>query len=270
MTRLWQTLLGTLIISCLACGDSGSGGTGHDGGVGLDGGEMVLDGPISPADLPLPPPDQAVPGIDQAPAGIDQAPAVDLGTMKLDAGADADVRAADTLAVTDVPVQPDLLATPDLLVKQDVTSGPDLRVPPDLPQTQDLRPPADLPLALDVSSQTDIAPAPDTSTGIDATAVVDTGGDTAPQILWPDKLTYSPGEQLTAHFTNGSTDSAAWIGIFPVAAGDNAYRDYEYTGGATSGTVVLHVPGTPGTYDLRMFQDIGYTRIATSVPFVVQ
>ena len=274
MMKLWQTLLGTLVVSSLACGgSSGSGGTGHDGG--LDGGETLLDGATAVIDQALlAAVDQAVSGIDQATPAIDQAPAVDLGTVKLDGGTDADVRASDTLIEPDVPSQPDLAGPPDVFVKQDVTPGPDLRVPPDapadvpsapdVPTTSDLRPPADLTPALDLPDKTETPPALDTSAGIDTT-----GGDSTPQILWPDKLTYSPGEQLTANFTNGSTDTNAWIGIFPVGAGDDAYRDWAYTAGATSGTMILHVPGTPGTYELRMFQDSGYTRIATSVPFTV-
>jgi hypothetical protein len=129
MTRLWQTLLGTLIISGLACGDSGLSGIRRDGGGGLDGSQTGLDGPMVEPDLPVVSPDLAAPALDQSPAAIDQAPAADLGTVKLDAAADADVLPADV--TPDVPVQPDL-ARPDLFVKRDL-------VPPDLP-TRDLRP----------------------------------------------------------------------------------------------------------------------------------
>jgi hypothetical protein len=259
MTRLWQILLGTLIISSLACGGPSPSSDG-----GRDGGGTSLDAPAPFTDLALPAVDQAAPAIDQAPAAIDQAPALDVGTVKRDT-ANADVAVSDTLAPPDVPTQPDLTPMPDLFVKRDL--GPDLPLPQDLAPGPDL--PQDLPPAVDLAidtSRPDTRPAPDT--GID-TGAVDTTPDTTPKVA-PNKLTYVGGEQLTATYSNGSSDPNAWIGIYPVGGANGAYRDYDYTGGATSGTVILHVPATPGTYELRMFKDIGYVPLATSVPFTVQ
>jgi hypothetical protein len=129
MKRLRQTLLGTLVISGLACGDSGPRGTRHDGGGGLDGNPTGLDGPIVEPDLPMVSPDLPASALDRSPAAIDQAPAADLGTVKLDAAADADALPADVMP--DVPAQPDL-AGPDLFGKRDLR-------PPDLLPTRDLR-----------------------------------------------------------------------------------------------------------------------------------
>lgn len=226
--------------------------------------------------------DVATSGFDQANAAVDQAPFVDQGKVKLDAGADMDVHTSDTLALPDLSVQPDLTGTPDGLVRADVTSSPDLLVMSDLLSIQDLSPSRDLPSTQDMWPTADSFPAPDaanqtdtltlldTSTVIDTSGAVETGDDATAPMVWPDKLTYSAGEKLTAHFTNGSTDTTAWIGIFPVGASDTAYRDWDYTGGIPVGTVILYVPGTAGTYELRMFNDSTFSRAATSVPFVVQ
>ncbi len=268
MTKLWQTLLGTLVISSLACGDgSSTSGPGHDGGGGLDGTVAVADGAPAAMDLAPGAIDQATSGLDLATAAVDQAPGVDQVTVAPDAA--ADVRLADV--APDMPMQPDLYQAPDLFVKKDLPPGPDLYLAPDVPQTQDLRPPADVTVVLD-ASQTDLPPAQDTSPGLDTSSGIDGTGavDGELQVLWPDKLIYGPGEQLTAGFNDGSPDASAWIGIFQVGAADTAYQEWAYTGGATSGTVLLHVPETPGAYELRMFQDGGYTRIATSLPFAVQ
>ena len=174
--------------------------------------------------------------------------------------------------IPDVPMQTDLPGSPDVLVTTDLSVTPDL--PPaldlspglDSPPVLDSAPLLDVSVTPDVSAKLDSPPTLDTSAGIDATAAV----DTVPQMLAPDKLIYAPGAQLTATYNNGSTDTTAWIGIFPVGAADTAYRDWDYTDGATSGTMVLNVPATPGTYELRMFADNGYTRIATSTPFTVE
>lgn len=277
MMKLWQTVLGTLMVTSLACGGgSGSGGPGHDGGLS-DGGGTFLDGAASNVDVAPSAVDQATSAVD-ATVRLDQASAVDQGAVGLDSGADADVLGPDSPTTPDVPMQTDLPATPDLPVKNDLPLGPDVVVPTDLPpkldlpldqpSTQDLVPLVDVSVTVDVSGQAETPPSLDTLSEIDTTAI-DSGSDLTPQILWPDKLTYSPGEQLTANFTNGSTDSGAWIGIFPIAGADTAYRDWDYTGGDTEGTVILYVPSTAETYNLRMFADNGYTKIATSVPFTV-
>jgi hypothetical protein len=73
-----------------------------------------------------------------------------------------------------------------------------------------------------------------------------------------------------------------WIGIFPAGAPDNGYGSYVYTSSAASpctlapgpavratGTCGVVVPSTPGTYELRLFANNGYTRLGTSSPFTI-
>lgn len=58
-----------------------------------------------------------------------------------------------------------------------------------------------------------------------------------------------------------------WIGLYVVGAADESYVTYLYTNGKTSGSVgSLTIPQTtePGTYELRLFSNNGYTRLATS------
>jgi hypothetical protein len=270
-TRLWKTLLGSLVASCLACGGGGSGsGTTNDGG-GLGDGAGAIDVLLASPDLTMASVDQAAATMDQAPASVDQTVAsVDLGSPQPDAG--PDLPAADAQVVPDVPMQMDLAGTPDALVNTDVSASPDLPPALDLSPVLDSAPVLDSPPVFDVSVTPDLSAKMDAPPMLDTTAEIDAlaAVDTVPQMLAPDKLTYAPGSQLTATFNNGSTDTTAWIGIFPVGAANTAYRDWDYTDGATSGTMILHVPGTPGTYELRMFADNGYTRIATSVPFTVE
>jgi hypothetical protein len=46
---------------------------------------------------------------------------------------------------------------------------------------------------------------------------------------------------------------------------------WRYTTGTASGNVPLTIPGSlaPGTYELRIFANEGYTRLGTSNTFVV-
>jgi hypothetical protein len=58
--------------------------------------------------------------------------------------------------------------------------------------------------------------------------------------------------------------SSDWIGLYKSGAPDNAYLAWIYTGGGSSGTKAFPIPrGIPGgDYELRMFSNNGYTRIA--------
>jgi len=60
-----------------------------------------------------------------------------------------------------------------------------------------------------------------------------------------------------------------WVGIYLPGAGNTSYVAWRYTTGAASGNVPLTVPATvaPGTYELRLFSNNGYTRLGTSNPF---
>jgi hypothetical protein len=95
--------------------------------------------------------------------------------------------------------------------------------------------------------------------------------------LWLDKATYSPGEQMTVHFTApASFEDNAWVGIFPADAphGNEETNDqnkliFQYLRKRTSGDLVFIGTTRPGSYDLRMNDtDTNGTEVYT-VPFTV-
>jgi hypothetical protein len=280
--KIWQTFLGLLVVSSLACGggDSNKGGCGD--GSCADGGAGGLDGALGSPDLPSTTPDQAGPTVDAQ--SIDQlASAVDLASMATDGGVDADA-AADAAAdkPSDLPwgreVQkrdaPQKADYPrDLLQKRD---GPADQA--NKRDARDLAPD----LTPDAAEEVDAAPGLDAAPTLDSAALdttaMDTGNaDTDPTlpVVVPDKLVYSPGDDLTATWNNGSDHTSAWIGTFVVESADADYLHgqgvyWDYTNGILTGTLDLKAPSNAGTYELRMFKDAGYTRIATSLPFVVE
>jgi phospholipase C len=66
----------------------------------------------------------------------------------------------------------------------------------------------------------------------------------------------------TAPSGSSSTD---WIGLYAKGAADTAYLWYQYTGGATSGTLHTTAQGASGTqFEFRYFLNNGYTKTATS------
>jgi hypothetical protein len=306
--RLWQALLGSLVISSLACGGGSSKDAGGpDGGGKADGGGKTDVVPVANPDGPSGTIDLSPPSIDLAPAGaetsIDQTTTLpDGGAPRLDGAGDTVTGGPETLP--DVPVQPDLLGTPDVIVKNDIAPLPDVPMGPDVTPNKDVTPGPDvisdaIPLrdvtplkdvpplldvasvevppvldvgvALDLPGTTDTQPVIDTSPAIDGLAsVVDTGGsEVGLPTVARDKAAYMPGANITITFANASVQTGAWIGVFMVGAAETAYLDYGYTNGATAGTMTLPAPAAPGTYELRMFRDSGYTKIATSSTFIV-
>jgi phospholipase C len=66
----------------------------------------------------------------------------------------------------------------------------------------------------------------------------------------------------TAPSGSSSTD---WIGLYTVGSADTAYLWWQYTGGATSGTMHTTAQGAAGTqFEFRYFLANGYTKAATS------
>ena len=63
-----------------------------------------------------------------------------------------------------------------------------------------------------------------------------------------------------------------WLGLYMPGANDTAYLAWRYTTGAASGAVPFTIPGTiaPGTYELRLFSNNGFTRLASSNSFTVR
>jgi hypothetical protein len=60
--------------------------------------------------------------------------------------------------------------------------------------------------------------------------------------------------------------SRDWLGLFEPFAADTEYLAWRYTSGDTSGTLPFLLPAriAPGTYELRLFANNGYNRLATS------
>jgi subtilisin family serine protease len=73
------------------------------------------------------------------------------------------------------------------------------------------------------------------------------------------------GSALTVTLTNGLGGSGDWLAFAPVGAANNSYLQYIYVGnGVTTRTWTVTAPATPGPYEFRLFDNYGYTRLATS------
>jgi len=73
------------------------------------------------------------------------------------------------------------------------------------------------------------------------------------------------GSALTVTVTNGPGGNGDWLAIAPVSAANNSYLQYVYVGnGVTTRTWTVTAPSTPGPYEFRLFENYGYTRLATS------
>jgi hypothetical protein len=57
-----------------------------------------------------------------------------------------------------------------------------------------------------------------------------------------------------------------WVVLVPTGAPDTNWVAWKYTTGTASGSMSVTVPATvaPGTYDLRLFADNGWKRLAVS------
>lgn len=77
---------------------------------------------------------------------------------------------------------------------------------------------------------------------------------------------FSPGHDLSPTWAAESHTAADWIALAPFGAPDGTYLAYTYTNGAASGSAKLLVPaGTkPGEYELRLFSNDGFERMATA------
>jgi Right handed beta helix region len=63
-----------------------------------------------------------------------------------------------------------------------------------------------------------------------------------------------------------------WLGLYTPGSSDTAYLAWRYTTGTASGNVPFTIPGTitPGTYELRLLSNNGFTRLAISNSFTAQ
>src|SRR5262245_25017081 len=92
-----------------------------------------------------------------------------------------------------------------------------------------------------------------------------------------DPVSVAAGSPLTIAVAGGPGNATDWIGLFPAAAGDGGYLDWRYLNGATappasgvtSATLTFTAPVAAGAYELRLFANNTYLRIATSGPVTV-
>jgi hypothetical protein len=97
-----------------------------------------------------------------------------------------------------------------------------------------------------------------------------------PQAVGTFTLAASPssvtaGSSVSANWTApaGQTSTYDWIGMYATGAGNGSYLAWQYTGGATSGSVTFTAPSTAGTYEFRYFLNNGWTEVASSNAFTV-
>ena len=83
------------------------------------------------------------------------------------------------------------------------------------------------------------------------------------------------GQALTATWSNIASPTARdWFGLYKSSTdADSAYIGWTYTTGTAAGSKALTVPAnaSAGTsYELRLFANNGFTRLAKSTAFTVQ
>ena len=127
----------------------------------------------------------------------------------------------------------------------------------------------DVTASVDVSTKTDTPMSADVSARTDVVGLADVVVPTDAPVLAPGQLKIGPNGQVTVAFSNAPANTSAWIGLYATGAVDNAYVTYQYIPGTASGSLTFTVPETTGQYDLRLFADGGYTKIATSPTFTV-
>jgi hypothetical protein len=94
---------------------------------------------------------------------------------------------------------------------------------------------------------------------------------TTPVSITTSTPTVNPGGVISVTIT-GSTYPSDWAGLMPAAGPDSNYLQWWYLNGlktmpaapVANATVQFTAPSTPGTYNVRLFQNNGYSRLATS------
>src|SRR4029077_1506964 len=68
-----------------------------------------------------------------------------------------------------------------------------------------------------------------------------------------------PGGMVIVTLTGGLGGATDWLAFAPSTAGDTTFLQYVYVGaGTATRTWTVTVPGTPGTYEFRLFLNNGY------------
>ena len=75
----------------------------------------------------------------------------------------------------------------------------------------------------------------------------------------------TPGSEMTVRWVAPSGRPALdWVGLFRAGSPNTSYGWYEYTNGATSGTLRLTAPTQTGQYEFRYLLDDGFVDVARS------
>jgi hypothetical protein len=79
------------------------------------------------------------------------------------------------------------------------------------------------------------------------------------------------GAAITADWSAAPNHSAKdWIGLYAAGDADANYLSKQYISTATTGHLTVTAPLKPGTYELRLYQNDGFTLAATGNRFTVQ
>ena len=84
--------------------------------------------------------------------------------------------------------------------------------------------------------------------------------------------TVAGGAAIEFTVANGPANTTDWVALFPATAPDTGYVAWAYLNGShtppasgmTGATLTLLAPRTPGTYEVRLFAQNGFTRLASS------
>jgi len=88
---------------------------------------------------------------------------------------------------------------------------------------------------------------------------------TGPATLGVDLTSVSGGGSVTMTLTDGPGNNYDWLALAGVGDPDTSYMQFMYVAaGATAATWTVTMPATPGDYEFRLFENNGYTRLATS------
>lgn len=87
-----------------------------------------------------------------------------------------------------------------------------------------------------------------------------------PYTLVPSRSAVVAGGDLSVIWTAPRGGAGDWVGLFEVTDPSTNYEPgrWTYTRGATSGTLALQAPSTPGLYEFRYLLDDGYVDVVRS------
>jgi hypothetical protein len=93
----------------------------------------------------------------------------------------------------------------------------------------------------------------------------------------PGTLSVADGDALTAAIANGPANPTDWVALAPAGSPDSSLLAWQYLNGATSppsqamnaATLTFAAPTTEGLYEIRLYANNTYTRIATSATIAV-